>query len=194
LLLNDDTYLLNNVFIDISKTEEYSLSKYNKKGIYIGSTKDLDTKKLTYGGAKLTNKFLLKYEKILPCGEPQFCDLGNANIMYVSSEVVDKIGILHQKYQHGVADYDYTLTAMREKIPVLITPNFCGLCDNDNKNKYETFNNKPFKERIKYLYAPTGLAFNDNLLFMKRNFYYRLPFVFITGWLKVLFPKIYALR
>lgn len=194
LLLNDDTFLSNNVFEDISNTEEYSLKKYNRKGIYIGSTRDLDTGNLTYGGAILINKFLLKYKKILPSGKPQPCDLGNANIMYVPNEVVNEIGILHENYQHGVADYDYTLSANKKDIPVLITPNFCGLCENDNRNKYETFNNKPFKGRIKYLYAPTGLAFKDNLLFMKRNFYYRLPFVFITGWLKVIFPKIYALR
>lgn len=194
LLLNDDTFLSNNVFEDISKTELYSLKKYNKKGIYIGSTKNRSTCKLTYGGAILTNKLLLKYEKLIPKNEPQPCVLGNANIMYVPTEVVNKIGVLYNKYQHGVADYDYTLTAKKKNIPVLITPNFCGLCENDNKNKYDTFNHLSFKKRIKFLYSPTGLAFKDNLLFMRRNFYCRLPFVFLTGWLKVIFPKIYALK
>ena len=194
LLLNDDTFLLNNLFEDLVRTEEYSLKKYNKKGIYIGSTKDKSTGKLTYGGAILTNKLLLKYEKLLPKNKPQPCDLGNGNIMYVPTEVVNKIGILHNKYQHGVADYDYTLTAKKKNIPVLITPNFCGFCDNDNRNKYEIFNHLTFSKRVDFLYSPTGLSFKDNLLFMKRNFYYRLPFVFITGWLKVIFPKLYALR
>jgi GT2 family glycosyltransferase len=194
LLVNDDTILFKNLFEEITNTEKFSLQNYQKKGIYIGSTKDNKTMQLTYGGAVLRNNFFLTYEKLSPSGQPQLCDLGNANIMYVSSEVINKIGILNDSYQHGVADYDYTLTARKKGIPVLIVPDFCGMCENDKKNKYEIFNNKPFKERLQYLFDPTFLAFKDNLFLMRRHFIYRLPFVFLSGWLKVIFPKLYALR
>jgi GT2 family glycosyltransferase len=193
LLLNDDTFVFNNLLYDIFQTEQFSISNFNKKGIYIGSTKDTNNTKLTYGGAIIENKFLLKYKKLNPSGSPQMCELGNANIMYVSSESIYSIGILNKNYTHGIADFDYTLTARRHKIPVLVTPNYCGICDNNQLDKYKLFESKSFFNKIKYLYEPTGLKFNDNLLFMRRNFPYRLPFVFLSGWFKVVFPKTYKL-
>lgn len=191
LLLNDDTTILENLFDDLILTDNYSISIYNKKGIYIGSTLEPNSKKISYGGSILLNKFLLKFKKIEPCGTPQGCDLGNANIMYIPKEVVDQIGILKEGYEHGVADYDYTLTGRKNKIPVLVMPNYCGLCLNNPPVKYLKFKSYSIKERKSFLYAPTGLALKDNLLLMKRHFPYRLPFVLLAAYSKLLFPNLY---
>ena len=56
LLLNDDTELFNNVFKVLIETHEYCLSNYKKGGIYIGSTQDKKTSKLSYGGNIFTNR------------------------------------------------------------------------------------------------------------------------------------------
>ena len=192
LLLNDDTLLFNSLFENILATHSYCINNYKKGGIYIGSTKSPIDNSLTYGGSILTNRFLLKYKKLYPSGNYQECDLGNANIMYVTKEVVKSIGILSDNYKHGIADYDYTLLAKKNKIPVLIMPEYCGVCENDHGNKIELFLNKNIKQRINYLKSPIGLAFSDNLIFMKRNFPYRLPFVFLSGIFKVLFPLVYS--
>lgn len=191
LLLNDDTNVTEYLFREIFKAHEFSISKYGFGGIYIGSTKDIKTNESTYGGAIFTNRFLFKYELLTPQKNIQNCDLGNANIMFVSKDAYKKIGMLSNKYIHGVADYDYTLTAKKHNVPVLITPNYCGFCCKNDKNINKHLFEFKLKERIKYLYDPTGLAFNDNLIFMKSFFPYRLPFVFIAAWFKVLFPKIY---
>lgn len=191
LLLNDDTFLLDNVFVEIMKTEIYSLNEFNKKGIYVGSTKDDASNLLTYGGAKLLNVIFLKYKKIIPSDIPQICDLGNANIMYVSSDVVEQIGIIHDEFIHGYADFDYTLKAIKNNIPVLVMPNYCGICKNDHENKYIKFSYLNFRERLTYLHSPTGLAFSDSKTFMKRNFIFRWPFVIIAGYIKLLFPRTY---
>ena len=42
--------------------------------------------------------------------------------MMVAREVVEKIGILSEGYVHGVADYDYTLKAVKKNIPVFDFP------------------------------------------------------------------------
>lgn len=191
LLLNDDTNVFTDLFNVLERTEQYSIAEFGKTGIYIGSTEDHQTKKLSYGGAVYSNRFLAKYEKLVPSEIPQSCELGNANIMYVASEVVEKIGILSSEFQHGLADFDYTLTAVKKDIPVLITPGILGQCTNDNKNPYNAFRNASLKKRIQMLYHPIGLDFSSNLKFMKRNFPLRLPFVFLSGWLKVLFPNFY---
>jgi GT2 family glycosyltransferase len=194
-LLNDDTMVYSTVFAELIETHHYTLKNYNEGGIYIGSTIDSKSKKLTYGGCVFTNKFLAQYIRLSPNKKtPQKCELGNANIMLVSKNVVDKIGILHKKFAHGLADFDYTLMATKKKLPVLITPNILGDCTFDHSDPFETLHLLSFKERKKKLYHPTGLDFKSNLQFMKRNFIYRLPIVFIFGWVKILFPKFYYHR
>lgn len=192
LLLNDDTETYETLFSELLETHTYCTQTYGQGGIYIGSTVDGITQKISYGGYVFTNRFLAKYIKVIPNRKiPQECELGNANIQLVHKDVVDEIGILSEGFHHGLADFDYTLKAKKANIPVLITPNILGICTNDHSNPFETLHQLPLKERIKKLYNPVGLDFRSNLQYMKRNFIYRLPFVFLVGWLKVLFPKFY---
>ena len=128
---------------------------------------------------------------LTPSGEIQECDLGNGNIMLITRDVVKVIGILSENYTHGIADYDYTLTARREKLPVLLARNYCGNCVDDSNNKYDKFIKLNFKERIKFLYYPTGLAFSDEVKFMKKFYPYRIPMLYFGAIFKLLFPKLY---
>ena len=195
LLLNDDTNVADNMFSELLETHLYSLNKYKQGGVYMGSTRDEVTDKHSYGGQIFTNRFMAKYVKVLPNGtSPQPVELGNANIMWVSKNVVEKIGILSEKYIHGLADFDYTLMAAKAKLPVLISSNYLGTCVNDHTNPYLKFSKMSFKQRLHFLYNPIGLDFKSNLQYNKRNFPYRLPIVYIMGLLKVLFPSVYLSR
>ncbi|SMC54845.1 glycosyltransferase family 2 protein [Cellulophaga tyrosinoxydans] len=193
LLLNDDTELFNNVFKVLIETHEYCLSNYKKGGIYIGSTQDKKTSKLSYGGNIFTNRNKGKYVKVIPNEkEPQKCELGNANIMYVDQSVIKEIGILSDGFVHGLADFDYTLKAIKKGIPVLVAPYYLGFCTNDHGDKYSKFVNSSLIERLKFLYNPIGLDFKSHLQYMKNNFPLRLPVVFFMGYFKVLFPMYYV--
>jgi GT2 family glycosyltransferase len=191
LLLNDDTKVFNSVFRELIDMEEYSMNKFGKKGIYIGSTLDESSNKLSYGGAILTNKFLFYYTHLSPNGTYQECTLGNGNIMLVSSDVIKEIGLLSNKYNHGVADYAYTLMATRHNIPVFVAKNYCGSCSPNNKNKFEIFRKLGFIGRIKFLFNPIGFAFKDNLIFMFDFFPFRLPLVLLGAAIKVISPLTY---
>lgn len=193
LLINDDTYVCDNVFLEFKITQEYCLKKFSRGGIYIGTTNiSINTDEISYGGRIILNRWNQKTQLVIPNGKtPQECDLGNANIMFVSASSVKKIGILHQIYIHGVADYDYTLKAKKNKIPVLVTPNICGVCVNDHPFNIDSFAKKKLVERIKISYSPLGLALYDYIEYYKRNFWYRVPFVFLMSWTRILFPSIY---
>lgn len=192
LLLNDDVELYPNFLNEIINTDKYCKEQYNTPGIYLGATENKNTGKLTYSGSLITNKFLYKRKRLSPNGEYQLCDLGNANIMYVPNNVVEKIGILSYGYSHGMADYDYTLSARKKNIPVIITKNYCGHCINDHRDHYENFENKTFEERKKILYSPTGLAFESYKKYMWKFFPFRYPFVVFFGWFKLYFPRVYT--
>ncbi len=191
LLLNDDTNLFKTSLDQLLNTHKTCLEQYNSSGIYLGSTKDNQTGEFTYGGARFENRYLFKYSFLIPNGQVQNCELGNANIMMVTKEVVDEIGQLSDGYRHGVADYDYTLKAMKRKIPILIAPEYCGTCTKDHDDVYASFAKKTFKERLKTLVHPLGLDFYSNLLLMRRHFPLRVPGVIFAAGLKLLFPQLY---
>ena len=192
LLLNDDTNVFPNLFLELLDTHEYCLEHHKMGGIYLGSTKDVNTNTISYGGAKLTNPFWFKYHFLEPNGAFQECELGNANIMMVTKDVVSKIGILSKGYIHGVADYDYTLKAVKKDIPVLVAKEYCGTCTDDHSDIYLTFPEKTISQRISLLTNPLALDFKSNLNLMIRHFPLRVPFVLFTAGLKVLFPSVYV--
>ncbi len=187
LLLNDDVVLKSDFFLKIIETKNYCFKKYNKGGLYSGSTEDKKTGRVSYGG-----NFLFKgldnhnYKLVEPSEYPQPCHLTNANVLYVEKEVVEKIGFLDEKFIHGIADYDFSLRAHKADFPVYITPNFCGFCEDDHGNNWS--DSKSLKQRIKYLKSPLGLSYNEYLFYIKRHFPRQLPLSIIKLWLRTLFP------
>tara|TARA_Y100001933_G_C18982911_1_gene557339 strand:- start:85 stop:912 length:828 start_codon:yes stop_codon:yes gene_type:complete len=192
LLLNDDTNVYPHLFEAVLKTHDYSISNYGVGGVYVGTTIDSNTKKITYGGSVFTHRLLGKIRRV-PFNNtiPEECELGNANIMWVSGNVVETIGILSKGYIHGMADYDYTMKAVKSNLPVLVIPGTSGECTNDHGEIYEKFANLKFKERINFLFNPVGLDFKSQLHHMKKHFPIRLPVFYFMGWFKVIFPNIY---
>lgn len=193
LWLNDDTRLQSVFWDDLLLADSFSLVKYGRKGIYVGSTYDPDTGEFTYGGFCFVNKWTLKDRFLEPDGEHfQPCQCAHGNITYVSREVVDTCGIFYEGYIHGGADHDYTYLAYKSGFPLLVLPHYAGTCVNDHKDDgYEEFYKMPLKERIKYLNSPFGFNLHNTLLFQKRCFPYRTPFVRCMGYLKALFPRFY---
>lgn len=194
LLLNDDTDILDNAFDELMKTHEYCNERYSLNGIYSGITcSKSDNSEMTYGGNVFTNKFLAKTVRLKPTGEPQMCDLTNANILLVSKSVVDNIGIFWEGYIHANADGDYSLKARKQGIPVLLTSCFIGKCDYDHdKDKEEKAKvmAMSLKERKKYFSKPTR-SNSDYLKFVWRHETMRLPMVVLGRFLNVYFPKLY---
>ena len=172
LWLNDDTELKANVWQEIIDADKFSKKEFKKGGIYIGSTLSLKTNKISYGGWKQIKSKTSSFRIINPTGDFQLCDIGNGNITYISSNIVEKIGCLYDKYVHG-ADFDYV-----------------GYCENDHKSHKENLLKLNLKDRIKYLYSPTGLQFKTALLFQKRFFPHNTYRLWLSYWIKTLFPQL----
>lgn len=191
LLLNDDV-ILNIDFIDnLIKTDEYSLIKNGKTGIYSAATIDNRTEKVTYGGYKIkTNHFIVRSELLIPTDIPQKCELTNANILWISKETVDEIGVFDEHYTHGIADFDYSLLAIKNELPVYLAPNVGGVCIYDHGKKWESVKTS-LKNRVLYLKSPKGLAYKEYLFYIRRNFPLFLPYSFVMLWLKTLFPFVW---
>lgn len=184
-LLNDDTILYPQCLKTLIDAE-----KMFPNGLYIGATCDSKTKNYSYGGIKLQNRNYSKGNIVIPNGKYQQVDMGNANVMLVSRTAYDQLGAFCTAYTHGIADYDYTLRAVDKKIPVILAPEYCGECTDDHGNNWLP-QNRPLKERIKYLYSPKGLAYREYLYWIKTFFPKEYFSAKLKLWGKALFPVIW---
>lgn len=188
LLINDDVVLHSDFFLKLLETDAYSVKKMGERGIYSGATVDSSSNQVTYGASCLMNYwFIVRSRKLLPTTQPQKCDITNANVLWVSKEVVDKIGIFDHRFTHGIADYDYSLYATRKQLPVLLAPGISGICEHDHGKNWRS-SEYPLKERIKYLKSPKGLAYSEYLYYIRKHFPLFLPYTFIMLWIKTLLP------
>lgn len=188
LLLNDDVLLTESCLINLLVAHHHSLKVKGEAGIYVGSTVDGKNQNITYGGHLITkNGFILRTRKVIPTNYPQICHLANANILWVSRECVNQIGIFEKFYTHGIADYDYTYNAFKHDIPLWIAPGVCGICMNDHGYNWQK-QSVTLKERIRYLKSPKGLAYKEYLYYIRKNFPLFFPYSFTMLWVKTIFP------
>jgi GT2 family glycosyltransferase len=186
-LVNDDTIFYENTLLNLLKADEYALMKFGEQGIYSGSTLDPVTGLHSYGGERLISKDNYATEPVYPDGTYQSCDFTNANILLVSESVVGKLGIFSEKYVHSIADYDYSMRATKEGLPVLVLPEYAGECVNDHLSFLQV-TKTPLKKRIRNLYSPKGYSYQEFLYFVKTFFLKRYLNTVITLWIRTLFP------
>lgn len=191
LLVNDDTLLFKDCFDSLLQTHEYALERYNKCGIYTGATCEIGCPvRVSYGGVVWTSKALARRKFLKPNGSPQMCDATNANILLISDDVYKEIGLLYAGYQHGYADYDYSMHARKKGFPVLLTSSVSGECCNDHKSPRSMILRMGLAERLSYFNSPLNST-KDHLLFFLRNFPLRLPSVLLGRLLWIFIPSLY---
>lgn len=194
LLLNDDVELMPCMFDELFNAQKYAKECFGNEGVVSGITCDTENQsKMTYGGYVWANKFLATYTRLPFIGKPQMCDLTNANVLFVNKSVVDKIGIFYEGYRHGIADFDYSNTARRSGIPVILTAGFCGKCENDHVNPHDVSMKvigMSLKERKAYFKNPLHSS-KDYLKFVRRTSPIRWPMVWFGRTLNLYLPTVY---
>ncbi|EEI93422.1 glycosyltransferase, group 2 family protein [Sphingobacterium spiritivorum ATCC 33300] len=192
LWLNNDSIILPNIWTELVAADKYAKTKFGKGGIYVGSTYNKEKNGLSYGGFDFINKWTLRDKFLIPDGSFQHCEAAHGNITYVSKDVVKEKGIFCDKYIHSGGDHDYSYLAHKDGFPVFILREYVGICENDHIEKDGSdFKKLSLKERFNYLKSPLGFNLHNTLLFNRRCFPYRYPFVWLAGYGKALFPKIF---
>ena len=194
LLVNDDTILQQNCFSELFSAESYCRKYHSQEGLISGITcSSLDDKEITYGGDVIVNRLTGKSKRMGICATPQMVDIVNANILLVPNHVVDEIGIFYEGYKHSGADNDYSMMAREHGIPVLVTSNVCGVCDNDHHDAdvdSRRIIGMTLSERKKYFYHPLH-TINDYLTFVKRHMIMRYPLSWLFCLMRIYIPKLY---
>ncbi|RFZ86107.1 glycosyltransferase family 2 protein [Mucilaginibacter terrenus] len=187
LLCNDDVILIEGSLKRLIAS--YQLA--GPESILIGSTLSSITKKITYGGHLLNRLNHAGYYLVKPDEQVlKPCHLGNANVFLVGAAVVRKVGIFDGAYTHYLADYDYTLTAFKAGIKVLLAPGYYGFCEDDHGPNWLSGKHS-LRQRVNYLYSVKGLAYHEYLFYIKKHFPADYSGAIIKLWMKTLFPFIW---
>lgn len=190
LLLNDDTFIFDDTLERVVQSNLSMRLKNKTPNITIGTTTDFQTGKFTYGGFKLYSPNKLKHILVNSASQELECDFGCANIMLVPKEIPTVIGILDEKYIHGIADFDYTMNAKKAGFQVWVAPGVLGNCNYDQVRNWKSMDTK-LRDRIEFLYSPKGLQYKEYMFFLKKHFPGEIPAMFIKFWVKTLFPFVY---
>lgn len=193
LLMNDDTLLNPEAFSELMATHHFALKEHGKAGIYSGVCSSSDGKEITYGGKKYSKPLIGRSYTMHPNGTPQPCRMTNANILLVSHEVTETIGIFDKAYTHSCADWAYGIEASKAGFPVYITAHICGKCDNDHDTE------KVEKEKIIAMSIDERKAFfrhplrstSDIMTFMRRYQKAKFILLLIARFLNIYMPKTY---
>lgn len=188
LLFNDDVLLTEGSIEKLMHTYEHT----QRNGVVlIGSTISPTSEKLSYGGHCLYKLDRAAYFIVKPDDNKAIpCHLGNANVFLVDSFTVNKTGIFSEAYTHYLADFDYTLSAVKNDIEVLLAPGYYGYCEDDHGDNWLT-GSYSLKQRISYLYNVKGLAYKEYLHYIKKHFPADYAGAFTKLWLKTLFPFVW---
>lgn len=193
LLFNDDTMANIDAFDELLRTHLFAVDKYGKGGICSGLISSInDSKTITYGGKNYKGLFG-RSVNVLPQGEPLECEMTNANLLLVSSEVVESMGIFDTRFHHACADWDYGIRARHSQFPVFVTGVVCGRCDDDHEGDsdlLEKIQSMSIKERKAYFSHPLR-ATADLRLFMKKHFWYKYLLVDVARLLNIYTPSLY---
>lgn len=194
LLLNDDCILRPYAIEELMITHNYCVKQYGKAGIYSGITCAIGQPEvITYSGDVFKSGAKGKWYRLGPSEKPQMVDQCNANILLVSKEVVEKIGIFHDGYKHGAADLDYCMQTRKAGFPAVITARIAGECEFDHISEKEEclqLIGMNLSERKAYVNKPTH-SDKDYLLFVKRNIPQKYLISIILRKIRLYCPRLY---
>lgn len=168
LMINDDVE-----FFDTMWKTMFHLYKSNHCIGVTGCTLSKLSGKLTYSGSKFVEERGKIYigDKLAPdINNLKECDVANWNCFLIDKEVIAKVGLIDPIYEHSFGDYDYSLRMRKLNIPIFISSEYVGYCENNLY--FGTYRDSKIsaKNRIKKIVSPNGLPIKSWYVFTKRYY------------------------
>ncbi len=187
LWLNDDTVLAPEAMATLLSTAAEVCRHDGQNGIIVGSCRDPETGKHSYGGRSRTNPEGF----ITPGEQPQPCDLMNGNIVLIPREVAVVVGNISPQFRQSSGDEDYGLRAVQQGFQTWLAPGFLGWCAVNPRPRW-TDPTVPLRERWRGLHDPKGQPPYEIYVFARRH-HGRLWFMdLVKLYLRVLFPRFHT--
>lgn len=151
LWINDDTKLLPSAVQGLFDTWAAEVEGGRKDVIVVGSCRDPETGRHTYGGLLRPGRHPAKLVPVPPGGRSQPCDTFNGNFLLVPREVFRKLGPM-RPFAHAIGDNDYGLIAREKGCRVVVAPGYHGECAHNPLG--ERFESMPLAARLRSMFGP----------------------------------------
>lgn len=185
LMVNDDVDFFSNM-LEVMLTAFYDSSSHGKVCAIVGCTCDKGDNH-TYGGIKWIRKgFKLKSKIVFPTDGDLECTITNWNCFLLPQEIYKKVGKIDTKYEHGLADFDYSLRIGYEGYTILSTKEYIGRCE---RNPIEnTWQDKtlPVIKRWKLMQKRTAKPWRSDVHFYSKHFGVFWPYWFLRQYIGML--------
>lgn len=193
LWLNDDTILLPSALDTLLATARRVRAREGHDGIIVGSCRDPNTAKHTYGGrVKSSRRSRLPDRPLTPSHDILACDTMNGNLVLVTGSAFSSLGNFSQPYIHAFGDTDYGMRASRMGIPLRVAPGYLALCEANTYVPAWTDPTVPLMSRWRDMRKPRGLPPMHWLSYVRCHTGFMWPFYFIKPFIRLLFPRKWA--
>jgi GT2 family glycosyltransferase len=165
LWVNDDTLLDDDALAVMLGTRIRVGHEDDHPAVIVGSTRDPRDGRLTYGGVHRPSPLRrLHFELLHPGSDVRRAETMNGNVVLVPEEVVARVGLLDDRFTHGMGDYDFGLRAGAAGCSIWMAPGTVGTCARNEAPEPAT----SVRESLKRLRGPKGLPFEEWSLLARR--------------------------
>lgn len=179
LLLNDDTLLEPTAVRTLLGMTDGADSRC----IAVAAIRDAVTGAATYGCHRRQGGL------VPPDGTVQSCDTFNANCAVIPRAVFRELGVFHDRFTHGMGDFDYGFQANDRGIRVRLSTDFLGTCSQNPVEGSWLDRSLSRSARLRILRSPKGLPFGEWAEFNRRNYGWRWPIRTVSPYLRVLIGR-----
>lgn len=193
LWLNDDTMLQPDALSRLLATEARLRSHTAAPVIVVGSTVDVETGRVTYGGERRPSAWRpLRIERIQPTDAPQRCDSMTGNIVLVSAAAARRVGNLDPVFEHSMGDTDYALRAGKLGVQVWVDAGTHGSCSDNPSQGTWCDPTQPLARRWRDMMTRKGLPWRSWLALTRRHAGPLWPMHFALPYAKVVAQGVFA--
>lgn len=193
--INDDTELFTVAIermIEQSRQLEVVL---RRPVIVVGSTADIQSGQLTYGGAVAQSRLRrFTYHRVWNELTPVACDTMNGNCVLIPRSIALRVGNLDPAYEHAMGDTDYALRARHAGFEIFVASGIIGYCSGNPAAGTFTDSSIPWRRRWKMILDRKGLPPRSWLHFTRKHGGILWPLYFIWPYTKLLFAGVHRSR
>lgn len=155
LMINDDVEFIPTMWESMHQAYEDNGSC----GI-IGCTLSRETGMQSYGGSRFIYNKGCDYIGSMLAPEKDYyveCDLANWNCFLIDAAVVEKVGLVDNRYEHSMGDFDYSFRMKENGFNLYLAKEYVGHCENNKPDGTFRDSNVLRLKRCKKLFAANGL-------------------------------------
>lgn len=183
LMVNDDVEFFPDM-LDVMLDSYYSVK--GKLHAVVGSTKDKETGRHTYGGLMWNGKGLgEEHTAVTPCTPCPKCNQTNWNCFLLPKELYNAIGKIDAYYEHSWADFDYSNRIIEAGYDIYVAHSYVGFCSRNTTKGTWADSTLSFRKRIHAMHRKTGLPPKSHWYYCKKYYGYEAFPVFVRPYLSV---------